>query len=79
MIRGAQTRTGIHVGDTVLIRFTSSEIKAVVVEDRGPLGRDGSRIWRVRPAEGKMVEEYYIPPTEYEVPEELLTVIDPAK
>ncbi len=38
----------LHVGDEVILRLAGSERRGVVVEDRGPLGVDGSQIVAIR-------------------------------
>jgi hypothetical protein len=42
------TRATPKVGSTVRFRFGITDVVAKVVEDRGPMGRDGERIYRVR-------------------------------
>ena len=42
------TRATLKVGSTVRFRFGIYDVTAKVIEDRGPLGRDGERIYRVR-------------------------------
>lgn len=42
------TRARLKVGSTVRFRFGITNVTAKVVEDRGPLGRDGERIYRVK-------------------------------
>ena len=44
---GMATKTGIRVGDAVLVRFGSKRIRGEVIEDRGHLGENGVRILRV--------------------------------
>jgi hypothetical protein len=46
--RRKSTRGRLEVGSTVRFRFGITDVTAKVVEDRGPLGRDGERIYRVR-------------------------------
>ena len=42
-----RTRATPRVGSTVRFRFGITDVTAKVVEDRGPLGKDGERIFRV--------------------------------
>lgn len=39
--------TDIHIGDTVWIPLASGKVFGTIVEDRGPLGKDGQHLYRV--------------------------------
>jgi hypothetical protein len=41
-------KPALKVGSTVRFRFGITDVTAKVVEDRGPLGRDGEHIYRVQ-------------------------------
>lgn len=38
----------LHVGDVVQVPFGTRKVRAVIVEDRGPLGVKGRRLFRIR-------------------------------
>jgi hypothetical protein len=61
-----KTKPRFRVGDSVTFLFGSRQITGVVIEDRGPLGAHGRRIFLVRVATGQ--DE----PTTFEVPEDNL-------
>ena len=42
-----RSRAAPRVGSTVRFRFGITDVTAKVVEDRGPLGKDGEQIFRV--------------------------------
>ena len=46
--RKKSTRKTLGVGSTVRFRFGIVDVTAKVIEDRGPLGTNGERIYRVR-------------------------------
>jgi hypothetical protein len=66
------------VGSFVQLRYGSSDVRGTIVEHRGPIGRGGRHLFRVR-----FVLESTDEPVETEVPLEELTVIahpqDPAE
>lgn len=61
------------VGAQVRMRFGVKEVVATVIEHRGPLGRGGRQIVRVR-FQFEGADE----PIELEVPADDVTVVDPA-
>ncbi len=68
--RRKSPRKTLGVGSTVRFRFGIVDVTAKVIEDRGPLGRDGERIYRVRFDFGGGDE-----PIETEINEGQLTVV----
>ena len=54
-----------HVGDWVAFAFGPKKVEAKVVEDRGPIGVRGRRLYRVQLERGQELEE----PSTFEVPE----------
>ena len=61
------------VGASVRLRFGVTDVVALVIEHRGPLGVGGKQIIRVRFQFGEVEE-----PIEIELPVDLVTVVDPA-
>ena len=60
-----------RVGDKVVVRVVCSRIRARIIEDRGPIGVGGRRLYRVQPI-GKDSD----PEQTFEVPAEQLTVVN---
>jgi hypothetical protein len=63
-------RRGLRVGSTVRFRFGVTDVTATVTEDRGPLGKGGEHIFRIRFEFGGDGEQL-----ETEVEESRLTVV----
>lgn len=61
------------VGASVRLRFGVTDVVALVIEHRGPLGVGGKQIIRVRFQLGEVEE-----PIEIELPVDRVTVVDPA-
>lgn len=59
----------LRVGARVSLRFGRSSVRGTIIEDRGPLGVGGRRLWRVRLEMSDVAE-----PIEIEVPESDLSV-----
>ncbi|MCB9593936.1 MAG: hypothetical protein H6719_14480 [Sandaracinaceae bacterium] len=68
----SRSKTGSpNVGDTVMFDFGAGlMVTGVVVEDRGHIGAEGRRLWRVRMQPEPGAEPMYI-----ELPGEALTVV----
>jgi uncharacterized protein (DUF433 family) len=71
--RKKRTPETLRVGSTVCFRFGITDVTAQVIEDRGPLGKDGERIYRVR-FDFAGADE----PTETEIEASRLTVVPSA-
>jgi hypothetical protein len=67
--KSKSTRVTPKVGSTVRFRFGITPVTAKVIEDRGPLGRDGEHILRVR------FQFKDADPTETEIAASRLTVV----
>lgn len=67
-----QAKSDLRVGDPVSFRMGNQRVQGVIVEDRGPLGAQGRRLYGVRysflPGEA----------TSFELPEEDLTLEIPS-
>lgn len=59
----------LRVGSRVSLRFGLRSVRGTIIEDRGPLGVGGRRLWRVRLEISDVAE-----PIEIEVPESELRV-----
>lgn len=59
----------LRVGARVSLRFGRRSVRGTIIEDRGPLGIGGRRLWRVRLQMNDVAE-----PIEIEVPERDLNV-----
>lgn len=59
----------LRVGTRVSLRFGRRSVRGTIIEDRGPLGVGGRRLWRVRLQMSDVSE-----PIEVEVPESDLSV-----
>jgi hypothetical protein len=69
----ATDSTNIHVGDKVWIPLVAGRICGTITEDRGPLGADGSRLFRV------VVPNDPYQSDEFTVQEEEITPLAPAE
>jgi hypothetical protein len=63
-------RNTLKVGQTVLVRTGGRQLLGIIVEDRGPIGIGGRRLWRVRESVG--VGDFI---REFEVPADQLTAM----
>ena len=63
-------RSRLRVGQRVILRVGGRRIPAILIEDRGPIGVGGRRLWRIREANTAAGEQS---PREYEVPADELT------
>ena len=48
MISAAHTNNNFKVGDRVILQLGNRKVRAQVVEDRGPIGKGGRRLLRIR-------------------------------
>jgi hypothetical protein len=60
-----------RVGDWVTFRYGAGDVTAQVIEDRGPLGVNGRRLYRVR------LTRDFAEPDSFELPEEELAAASP--
>lgn len=63
-----RTKPSIQVGDRVLVRVGAKQVRAEVLEDRGPLGTNGTRLLRVgwTPSETEERLEFEVRETDVE-------------
>jgi hypothetical protein len=73
MVDTKRTTKKLDVGAIVRFRFGVTDVTADVIEDRGPLGTGGERIYRVRLHFTDVAE-----PLETEIEAGRLTLVEPA-